>query len=45
VHVADDVEVGLGEDGAPGSLLMAMIVPESFMPTRCCIAQEIPQAP
>lgn len=30
--------------GASGSLLMAMIVVLSFMPTTCCIAPEMPAA-
>lgn len=30
--------------GASGSLLMAMMFLEPFMPTRCCVAPEIPAA-
>ncbi|KKK79585.1 hypothetical protein LCGC14_2832060, partial [marine sediment metagenome] len=30
--------------GASASLLMAMIVPASFIPTMCCMAPEIPMA-
>lgn len=30
--------------GASGSLLIAMMVPESFIPTRCCMAPEMPHA-
>ena len=30
--------------GASSSLLMAMMLAEPFIPTRCCVAPEIPQA-
>jgi hypothetical protein len=44
VHVAHDAEVGDAEDRGLGSLLMAMMFFEPFMPTMCWVAPEMPAA-
>jgi len=44
VHVAHDPKSAIWKIGASGSLLMATMFFEPFMPTMCWVAPEIPHA-